>query len=95
LGFGFTGKRIRLIQIGEMAGSTISLSADALRTSGLEIYGAAAGLTPEAMAEGTAIVWDWLKAKQLHMDIEQIPLKDIEQAWGRNDFQGKRLVVVP
>ena len=88
-------KPIRLIQIGEKAGSTISLSADSLRTSGLEIRGGAAGITPEAMSEGTNQVWDLLRANKLHMDIEQVPLKDIESAWKRTDFQGKRIVIVP
>src|SRR5262245_44998195 len=46
----FARGRIRLVQIGEAAGPTITLSADALRTSGLEIIGAGAGLTPEAIA---------------------------------------------
>ena len=88
-------KPIRLMQIGEKAGTTISLSADSLRTSGLEIRGGAAGITPEAMGEATNQVWEWLKAKKLHMDIEQVPLKDIESTWKRPDFQGKRIVVIP
>src|SRR5699024_11328856 len=49
------GKRIRLVQIGEKAGSTLTLSASALRTSGLEISGGAAGLTPTFIQEGTEI----------------------------------------
>ena len=88
-------KPVRLVQIGEKAGKTISLSADALRTSGLEVRGAAAGITPEAMGEATNLVWDLLKANKLHMDIEQVPLEDIESVWRRTDFQGKRIVIVP
>ena len=88
-------KPFRLIQIGEKAGRTISLSADSLRTSGLEIRGGAAGITPEAMGESTDQVWEWLKANKLHMEIEQVPLKDIESVWKRMDFQGKRIVIVP
>lgn len=91
----FSGKRIRLIQIGEKAGSTIQLTGDSLRTSGLEIYGAAAGLTPAAMAEGAQQVYDLILAGQLTMEIEQVPLREIEAAWQRSDFQGKRLVVIP
>jgi NADPH2:quinone reductase len=88
-------KPVRLIQIGEKAGTTISLTADSLRTSGLEIRGGAAGITPEAMGEGTNQVWEWLKANKLQMDIEQVPLKEIEHVWKRTDFQGKRIVIVP
>ena len=88
-------KRVRLVQIGEMAGTAISLPANALRTTGLEIYGGAAGITPEAMGEGANQVWDWIKADKLFMDIERVPLKDVERAWQRTDFQGKRMVVIP
>jgi len=88
-------KPVRLVQIGEKAGRTISLSADSLRTSGLEIRGGAAGITPEAMGESTNQVWEWLKENKLHMDIEQVPLKNIESVWKRTDFQGKRIVIVP
>lgn len=88
-------KPVRLVQIGEKAGTTISLSADAIRTSGLQIFGAAAGITAEVAGEATSQVWDWLRANKLHMDIEQIPLKDIENVWKRTDFEGKRIVVIP
>jgi len=88
-------KPIRLIQIGEKAGTTISLSADSLRTSGLEIRGGAAGITPEAMAEGSSQVWEWLQVNKLQMDIERVALKDIEAVWRRTDFEGKRIVIVP
>jgi NADPH2:quinone reductase len=29
------------------------------------------------------------------MNIEQVPLRDIENLWQRTDFQGRRIVVVP
>jgi len=85
---------IRLVQIGEAAGASIALSADALRTSGLEIRGAS-GITPQAIAEGTAQVWDWLKAGTLRADVEVVPLSEIERAWQRRDLHGKRLVIAP
>lgn len=91
----FAWGRTRLIQIGEMAESTIMLSADALRTSGLEITGAGAGLTPKAIGEGTTQVLDWIKAGKLKAEIETVPLNDVERAWGRADLHGKRIVLVP
>jgi NADPH:quinone reductase-like Zn-dependent oxidoreductase len=91
----FARGRVRLVQIGEIAGSSIALSADALRTSGLEITGAGAGLTPEAIVEGTGQVWDWIKEGKLRADIEQAPLRDIERAWKRTDLHGRRIVIVP
>ena len=92
---GQPGRRIRLVQIGEKAGEKISIPAGAIRTTGLEIMGAAAGLTGETIAEGAALVWEWIKENKLKMEIEIVPLRDIETAWQRDDFQGKRLVVVP
>jgi NADPH:quinone reductase-like Zn-dependent oxidoreductase len=88
-------KPLRLVQIGEKAGPGISLPADALRTSGLQIMGGAAGITPEGMGEATNQVWDLIKAGKLQMEIEQVPLKEIEQVWSRTDFQGRRVVIVP
>ncbi|HEY7094016.1 MAG TPA: zinc-binding alcohol dehydrogenase family protein, partial [Ktedonobacterales bacterium] len=70
----FAGGRTRLVQIGEAAGPTITLSADALRTSGLEITGGGGGLTPEAIGEGTTQVWEWIKAGNLQAEIEVVPL---------------------
>jgi NADPH2:quinone reductase len=91
----FARGRIRLVQIGEAAGPAITLSADALRTSGLEIIGGGAGLTPEAIGEGTAQVWDWIKAGKLQAEVEAVSLKDVERAWSRADLHGKRFVLVP
>lgn len=91
----FAKRRIRLVQIGEMAGPTIALSAEALRTSGLEIIGAGAHLTPEVVAEGASQVWEWIKMGKLSADIEQVPLKEVERAWERTDIQGKRIVIIP
>ena len=91
----FAKHRVRLVQTGEMAGSKISLAAEALRTSGLEILGAGGGLTPEAIAEGTAQVWEWIRAGKLQADIEQVHLKDVEHAWQRTDVKGKRIVIIP
>lgn len=91
----FAKQRVRLVQTGEMAGPTLSLAADALRTSGLEIMGAGGGLTPEAIAEGTGLVWEWIQAGKLQSDIEQVPLKEVASAWQRADLHGKRIVIIP
>jgi NADPH:quinone reductase-like Zn-dependent oxidoreductase len=91
---GFAKKRIRYVHVGEKAGSTISLSGEMLRTSGLEIYGAA-NIPPEAIPEAMKQVWQWIKGNKFHIDIEKVPLADIEKAWLRNDLEGKRLVIIP
>jgi NADPH2:quinone reductase len=91
----FAQHPIRLVQIGEMAGNRLSLPAETLRTSGLEIVGGAAGITPEGMAEGADQVYTWLKVGALKFDLEIVPLKDIEAAWQRGASPGQRIVIVP
>ncbi|SNY71396.1 quinone oxidoreductase family protein [Paractinoplanes atraurantiacus] len=85
----------RLIQIGESAGAAIALTADSLRTSGVEICGAAKGLSPQTMQEAYGQVVTWARSGELTFDVVRVPLSDIETAWQRTDLRGSRLVVVP
>jgi len=88
-------KPTRLVQIGESAGAGIALAAESLRTSGVEIYGAAKGLGPETMQEVYGEVVAWARSGALTFDVETVRLRDIESAWQRTDLRGRRLVVVP
>lgn len=85
----------RLIQIGESAGAGLVLAAESLRTSGVEICGAARGLGPQTMGEADSQVVTWARSGKLTFDVVQVPLSDIETAWQRTDLRGSRLVVVP
>ncbi len=87
-------KRIRYIPIGAKAGAGAYVTGEMLRTSGLELSGMGK-VTPEEIAAGSNQVWEWIKENKLHMDIEKVPLADIEKAWLRNDLAGKRLVIIP
>lgn len=89
------GRRTRLIQIGELAGSGVTVPAASLRTSGLEIVGAAKGLSAETMPQVFEQVLAWTRAGELTFDVETVPLSDIEAAWQRTDLRGRRLVVTP
>ena len=87
---------LRLIEIGDMAGPTISLSAAALRSSGIEIYGSGGGSIPlTAIFETFPQLWALAAAGKLRIDTEPVPLEEIERAWQRNDLAGRRLVVIP
>ena len=88
-------KPTRLIQIGESAGAGLVLAAESLRTSGVEIYGAAKGLGPQTMHEAYSQVVTWAQSGELTFDVVKVPLSDIETAWQRTDLRGSRLVVVP
>lgn len=88
-------KPTRVIQVGESAGSTLTVAAESLRTSGVEIYGAAKGLGPQTMGEVYGQIVTWARSGELTFDVEKVPLSDIETAWQRTDLRGRRLVVVP
>jgi NADPH2:quinone reductase len=88
-------KPTRVIQVGESAGATIVLAAQSLRTSGVEIYGAAKGLGPQTMGEVYGQIVTWARSGELTFDVERVPLSDIETAWQRTDLRGRRLVVLP
>jgi NADPH2:quinone reductase len=87
---------LRLVQIGEMAGPTISLPAAALRSAGIEIYGSGGGSIPHAaIFETFPQVWALAVSGKLRIDTEPVPLAEIENAWRRSDLSGRRLVIIP
>jgi NADPH2:quinone reductase len=90
---GFATHRTRFIQIGQSAGESINLTADTLRTSGLEMTGAG-NIPSEAVPEATKQVWEWIKEDKLTIAIEKVPLKEISEAWQLNT-KGKRIVIIP
>ena len=93
--FAFPAKPTRIVQVGESAGATMTLAAESLRTSGVEIYGAAKGLGPDTMGEVYGQIVGWARSGELSFGVETVPLRDIESAWQRTDLRGRRLVVLP
>lgn len=89
----FAKRKTRYVQIGQAAGAAITLLAEALRTSGLEITGAG-NISADALRQATEQIWAWLREKMLTVDVEKISLKDIAEAWERRTA-GKRIVIVP
>ncbi|MEV4623955.1 zinc-binding dehydrogenase [Asanoa sp. NPDC049573] len=87
-------KPTRLVQIGESAGPAIRLTGDALRTSGLEIYGGGRNAAT-AMAAAYEQVVEWVRDGALTIPIATMPLSRISEAWSRTDLRGRRLVIVP
>jgi NADPH2:quinone reductase len=88
--------RTRLVEIGEMAGPTITISAAALRSSGLELYGSGGGsVAPQAIVEAFPQVWALAIAGKLRINTEPVPLANVETAWQRRDLDGRRLVILP
>jgi NADPH2:quinone reductase len=90
---GFAKHRTRLVQIGEAAGPTIALSAEMVRTSGVELTGAG-GVSPEVVPQAVAQAWEWAATSRLKMDLTRVPLRDIAEAWERG-VDGSRTVIMP
>ncbi|WP_205864630.1 zinc-binding dehydrogenase [Planctomonas sp. JC2975] len=88
------GSPTRLVQVGESAGHDLRLPADALRTSGLELYGAGRNAAT-GMAAAYQRVVEWIRNGQLTIPVETMPLSNIAEAWARTDLRGRRLVIVP
>jgi NADPH2:quinone reductase len=86
---------MRLVQVGEAAGGRLALAAESLRTSGVQICGAAKGLDGRAMRATYEQVVAWVLTGELAVRVERVPLAGIEQAWRRTDLRGRRLVVIP
>jgi NADPH:quinone reductase-like Zn-dependent oxidoreductase len=89
--------RIRLVEVGESAGSTVLLPAAVLRSSRLEILGAGSGnapASPEIWVETIQQLLANVASGALRIDTRRIPLADVEQAW-QEDQQGCRAVIIP
>jgi len=88
--------RVRLVEIGEMAGPKIALPAAALRSSGVELLGSGGGsVSPEAIFATFPKMWELASRGRLRIQVEPVPLSEVEGAWGRRDLAGSRLVLVP
>jgi NADPH:quinone reductase-like Zn-dependent oxidoreductase len=86
---------IRLVEIGEMAGPTISLSAAALRSSGLELYGSGGGSIPHtAIFDTFPQLWALAASDKLRIETEPVALAEIEKVWQREQG-GRRFVIIP
>lgn len=92
--FAPAGTETRLIEVGESAGPAILLPAAVLRSTALTIRGTA-GIPPmDVLAGALQQVMDHAAACQLHIETEQVPLSEIEEAWER-EGNVCRLVVIP
>jgi NADPH:quinone reductase-like Zn-dependent oxidoreductase len=94
-GLAHDSKRIRYIQIGESAGKTVELAASVLRSSGVEVYGS--GFGSVSLTDIMKAVGDFFAEaakKPFQMEIEQVPLRDVESAWTRKE-DGVRIVFRP
>lgn len=85
----------RLLQIGDSAGPAITLKAMTLRGAAITITGSGVMPSLNILTETFQALMDLACRRQIHIDVEEVPLADIEQGWLRSDLHGRRLVIVP
>jgi NADPH:quinone reductase-like Zn-dependent oxidoreductase len=88
--------RTRLVQVGVMAGDHVTLPAEVLRGSGLEIMGSGTGNTPPPAELNRQLgrVLDLLARGELRTEINRVPLADVRQVWDL-DQKDRRTVLIP
>jgi NADPH:quinone reductase-like Zn-dependent oxidoreductase len=84
--------RMRFVQIGSMSGGSISLNAHTLRGSGVELLGSGLGsLSAKAIIEALRQMFAAAIPAGLRIDVESVPLSDLERMWNRTE-SGRRVV---
>ncbi|HEY1901597.1 MAG TPA: zinc-binding alcohol dehydrogenase family protein [Terracidiphilus sp.] len=87
--------RVRFVQIGASAGATISLSAAALRSSGLELLGS--GFGSASLDQIKTAIAEFFKAavaEPFQFSVKTAPLSEVETLWNSPE-RGSRLVFQP
>lgn len=92
--FAAIGTEIRLVQVGESAGPTISLPAAVLRSTALTILGTAGIPTRAVLADALQRVMAYAANGELQLDTTGIPLADVASGWQLNQ-SGRRIVIIP
>ena len=85
-------RRIRLVDVGESAGKTITLPGAILRSVDLNLCGSGFGSVPlgEIMS-AIPTLFSLAADGHLKVDVESVPLAEVEAAWSRVE-KGKRIV---
>ena len=80
------GVAIRFVQIGSIAGQTITLPGAWLRQGGLQLIGSGIGsVTMPRLMEGIGEMFHMVEPANLHVDYVERPLEDVEAAWKEED----------
>ena len=88
-------RRVRYVQIGSVAGGSITLNSQVLRSSGLELMGSGLGsVARKDLLTSIASVFDGVVTTGLKVETEVAALSEVEEAWTR-DTGRRRLVIVP
>jgi NADPH:quinone reductase-like Zn-dependent oxidoreductase len=94
-GLQHASSRIRYLQVGSTAGPKISLPAEALRSSGLELLGSGFGSVPiELILRSVSEFFAEAARKPFQFNLRTAALRDVEKLWNSHE-QGARLVFQP
>ena len=87
--------RIRFVQIGSMSGGDMTLPAQHLRSSGVELLGSGLGsLSGQAILESLSTMFAAAAKVPFAIDIDPVPLANVEEAWNRKGEE-RRIVFIP
>jgi NADPH:quinone reductase-like Zn-dependent oxidoreductase len=87
--------RIRFVQIGSISRNTITLPAQLLRSSGVELLGSGLGsLSSKAILQSLSTMFAAASHVRFAIDIDPLPLASVEQAWTRKSDE-RRIVFLP
>ena len=82
----------RLVEVGESAGKTITLPGATLRSIDLKLLGSGFGSVPlDRVLAAITTLFSIAAAGTLHVDVEPVPLSEVESAWTRTE-KGRRIV---
>jgi NADPH:quinone reductase-like Zn-dependent oxidoreductase len=91
-GLQHVSSRIRYLQVGSTAGAKISLPAEALRSSGLELIGSGFGsVSMDRILQAVVEFLEEASRKPFQFNVKAVPLRDIEAMWNSEE----RLVFQP
>jgi hypothetical protein len=94
-----TPRKIKIVTVGEMAGTTITIPSAILRSTKVELLGSGIGsLSKETeladyMQNQLAAIFTMSVEGKLLMDLDTYPLSDIETIWSQAEAPGKRNVI--
>jgi NADPH2:quinone reductase len=85
-------RQIRLVEVGESAGRTISLPGAILRSVDLKMMGSGFGSVPlQCVFDVIPTLFAMAASGSIRVVVEPVPLADVEQAWDRPE-KGRRIV---
>lgn len=87
--------RIRFVQIGSISGNSIPLSAQWLRSSGVELLGSGLGsLSAQQIVQSLTTMFAAASKVKFEIEIDELPLANVEEAWTRKG-DDRRIVFIP